>query len=228
MTDGGNKYPEGNIDFRKMDRILRHRLRNLCAGVKMTIDRIAETTSKTHPQLGSRCDIIKSELDNLQSFTDRMDMLFDVLPEPRKKSLFETVSELRSFFVKNFPLCSLELNGPEANIVFRHGSWLINALQELLLNAGAAAGSNGLVKFAWTDAPCVSFTIGNQGKNIGREIPLSPPQPFNTQQSRHDGIGLAIVFRICKEADSELIIDNSKENSVTVSIKLPKEETANE
>lgn len=228
MTDGGNKYPEGNIDFRKMDRILRHRLRNLCAGVKMTIDRIAETTSKTYPQIGSRCDIIKSEMDNLLAFTDRMDLLFDNFPEAQKKSLFEMVSELRSFFVKNFPLCSLDLNGPEAAMVFRHGSWLICALQELLLNAGAAAGSNGFVKFSWTDGPCVSFTVSNQGRNIAPDVPLSPPQPFNTQQSRHDGIGLAIVFRICKETDSELIIDNSKENSVTVNIKLPKEEICDE
>lgn len=227
MTDGANKYPEGNIDFRKMDRVLRHRLRNLCAGVKMTIDRIAETTSKTHPQIGSRCDIIKSELDNLLTFTDRMDMLFDNLPEAQRKSLFETVSELRSFFVKNFPLCSLELNGPQAAVVFRHGSWLISVLRELLLNAGTAAGSNGLVKFTWTEGPQVSFTVSNQG-NIPSEIPLSPPQPFNTRQSRHDGLGLAIAFRICKETDSELIIDNSKENSVTVNMKLPKEEICDE
>jgi signal transduction histidine kinase len=226
-SESSENYPENNIDLRLMNRVLRHRLRNLCAGVKMTMDRIASVTKESHPELGGRCDIIKAELDNLQTFTERMDMLFDALPSPESASLFEIISGLREFFAKKFPLSSLELEGPEINVSLAHGSWISEALKELITNAGEAAGTNdGIVKFSWNQTPdCpLEFKLENNGDKIPENTPVSPPEPFNTQKSRHDGIGMPLAFRIFCETGSEMKIDKDRENGALATIKLPKEE----
>jgi len=219
-----DSYPQESIDLHQMNRILRHRLRNLCAGVKMTVTRIAQTTSETHPKIGSRCDIIASELDNLESFTERMDLLFDQLPEPEQKSLFDLITDLRSDFISQYPFCSMDLQGPESEIIVKHGTWIFIALKELLCNAGEAAGANGTVSLSWSNSGQLQFILINNGEKIPEEIPLTPPRPFFTLRSRHDGIGLAIAYRICKKLDGDVIIDNSKPESVIVKLTLPVKE----
>jgi len=218
------KYPADNIDLRKMNRILRHRLRNLCAGVKMTAERIASITSQSHPQIGERCNIIISELDNLQTFTDRMDMLFDNLPAPEKRTLFDILCHVREFFIKKYPFCHLVLEGREISLSLAHGSWFAFALKEIVANAGESAGANGTVKINWGESEnSVSIRVSNTGESVPSEIPINPPQPFNTLRSRHDGIGLAIAHRICSESTSSMHVESTADLTV-VEIKLSPEE----
>jgi len=208
-----------------MNRVLRHRLRNLCAGLKMTADRIAEVTASTHPNLSSRCGVINSEMDNLFEFTARMDLLFDSLPSEAATSLFDLISSLRADFVKKYPLCNIELGGPELELVLPRSSWLRIALWELIKNAAEAAGGRGSVEFAWARSQDggLYFAMLNPGE-IPPEIPLAPPAPFNTQRSRHDGLGLAIAWRICKAMNAEFIIDAPQNGCVAVKLHLPPEE----
>lgn len=228
MTAKETDYPESCIDLNLMNRVMRHRLRNLCAGVKMTANRIADTTKETHPRMSSRCEIIVSELDNLHEFTTRLDLLFDTLPPATPKSLFDVISELRDDFVKNHPFATLDFDGPEATVSFPNGSLLQLCMGELLANAGDAAANNGNVKLSWQTGDNFSFTISNNGSKIPEEIPINPPQPFNTLRSRHDGIGLSIAYRICKALDSELFINNENTDLVTVTVQLSPEEFVNE
>jgi len=222
MDDSAASYPKGSLDLRKMNRALRHRLRNLCAGVKMTMDRIGSTAASTHPQLVDRCRIIVSEMDALQNFTERMDLLFDALPPAQPRSLFEIVSELRESFVKSFPFCSLELEGPEMEAAFPKGSLIQKVLEELLANAGEAAGANGSAKLKWgVDGGSFVFEIVNGGAQIPSDIPLDPPEPFHSPKSRHDGIGLAIVCRICKESHFKLVLGNVRSEGASASIGIP-------
>jgi len=220
-------YPGDCIDLSQMNRVIRHRLRNLCAGVKMTANRIAETTKETHPRMSSRCEVIVSELDNLQEFTDRVDLLFAPLPSSTEKSLFEVISSLREEFMQTHPFSTLEFDGPESTVSFPNGSLIATCLSELLANAGEAASDNGNVQLSWSIENELTFTITNNGSKIPDEIPIDPPQPFNTLRSRHDGIGLSIAYRICKALESELFIDNTKEDQVTVKVQLSPEEFIN-
>ena len=223
-----SSYPKDSIDLRQMNRALRHRLRNLCAGVKMTIDRVADTAAKTHPQLADRCRIINSEMDSLQRFTERLDLLFDTLPQAHPKSLFELLSSLREVFVKSFPLCAFELDGPECDIAFPKGSWIYAVLIELVRNAGEAAGSDGRVSFSWSlSEGSIAFEIVNDGLPIPQDIPLDPPQPFHTPKSRHDGLGLAIAFRICKEASFGLDLKNGRSVGASATVRIPPGELLN-
>lgn len=228
MTIKETDYPESCIDLNLMNRVMRHRLRNLCAGISMTANRIADLTKETHPRMSSRCEIIVSELDSLHEFTNRLDLLFDALPASSDKSLFDIIYALRDKFIKTHPFCSLEFDGPEEVISFRNGSLLQICLEELLTNAGDATAPNGNVTLSWRLGELFEFKVINNGTKIPEEIPIDPPQPFQTQKSRHDGIGLSIAYRICKALDSELFIDNDKENIVTVTVQISSEELINE
>jgi len=229
-NSGKDKYPASAMRLQSMNRVLRHRLRNLCAGVRMTVERIAKVTGTTHPDIPNRCKIICTELDNLQEFTDRMDLLFDNLPASCQMPLFELITELRSRFSKKNPLLSLELDGPEENISIKNGSWFVTALEELLDNAAEAAGAEGHVKMTWAvDNADQSFRIAieNPSEPIGPEIPINPPVPFHTERSRHDGLGMAIAYRICTETKSGMTVENSPDK-VKVIINFAKEEIINE
>ena len=215
------------MDNARMNRIIRHRLRNLCAGVKMAVDRIAEQTSDIDPKIGEKCTIISSELNNLEEFSVRMDLLFDPLPQPDRLSLFEIVSLSRNFFIREFPFCTLDINGSEENITFAHGSWFIIVLKELLRNAGEAAGAENDVKVSWHFAPTFSIAIENDGEEFPVDIPTEPPQPFYTLKSRHDGLGLAIANRICMVTGSELTIHADPGKPVIATIKFSSEEIVN-
>jgi len=225
-----SSYPADSIDLRKMNRAMRHRLRNLCAGVKMTIERISDTLKDTHPNIVGRCAVINNEMNTLQLLTERMDLLFDTLPKPCPKTLFEILSNLRERFIKDYPLCNFGLEGEESGICFIKGSWIETILLELLQNAGEAAGADGRIVLAWHMAKdgIFSFEITNDGAPIPPEIPLDPPQPFHTMRSRHDGIGLSIAYRICKEGNMELKLHGGGNNPVsTATIFIPAGEYQN-
>ena len=216
------------IDLNNMNRVVRHKLRNLCAGVKMSIDRIAEQTAESHPFIGEKCSIITSELNNLEVFTDRMDLLFDALPPNNQKSLFELISLARTSFARSFPLCSLAIVGKEYNFIFPRGSWLLLILTEVLHNAGEAAGVNGQVEITWNKSTNLVFTISNTGDLFPADIPTDPPKPFFTNKGRHDGLGLAIVNRICSSMGATLSIDKSNEALVSIKLTFSLEEILDE
>ncbi len=215
------KNKKMDIDLQKMNGILRHRLRNLCAGVKMTVERISEKTSTVFPAIPASCDIIIQEFNNLEEFTTRMDLLFEVLPNRQEKSLFDIIYCLRNYFVKKYPFSNINLEGAELDISFKNGALILIALQEVVDNAGNEIDVNENIDISWDkNNDDFLFTVINKG-SIPDSIPINPPEPFNTQKSKHDGIGLAIINRLITECDGKVIIKNEK-NKVCVNIKIPK------
>lgn len=204
----------------QMNYILRHRFRNLCAGMKMSIQRIADQTAATHPDIGEISTVILSEMDKLQTFTERMDLVFDRLPRPRNMTLREVIDESKTRFAERHPACKLQLNGARGTMSVRHGNWLQLAAQELLDNAAEAAGTNGQVKMTWKFRPALEITVANAGAVIPEDIPTAPPRPFYTSRSRHDGLGLAIVRRLCKALKADLEFVHKPSKSVVVRIRF--------
>ena len=227
MTATGNhhnEYPLNALDLHAFNRVIRHRIRNFCAGVKMTIERIGDRAAQVDPQISERCSLVISELGHLQTFTDRMELLFDAVPPCREMPLFQLIVKIREFFVHAFPATTFELVGPEVDVVLSHGSWLILALTELAMNAGEAAAFDGAVEFVWRTNPVVQFCIVNDGDPIPAGIPTDPPKPFFTERSRHNGLGLAIVYRLCLEMNAGFSLQTTEDGRTAVSITCSEEE----
>lgn len=115
-------YPDNALNCEKMNRILRHRLRNLCAGLKMAVDSISEQVEETHPHLVEHCSLMTGELDDLLVFTERMDLLFSPLPALSPLSLEEILKSVHEYFTETFPFCEFEMEGEETEMVVQAGN----------------------------------------------------------------------------------------------------------
>lgn len=212
-------------DSFQMNRVLRHKLRNHSAGLKMTLHKIQQVLEGVNSQMADRCTLMLNELDGLEGFTERMDLVFSDLPKAEPVMLFNMICELRRRFASTFPLINLELEGQECAALFPNGSLIVIALWELLSNAGESAGLEGQVTLKWEVNSQVVFTVSNSGENFCESIPLSPPMPFYTEKGRHDGLGLAIVNRICSSLGGNFsVLPQSKKGIVVTQFELPREE----
>ncbi|MCM8543287.1 MAG: sensor histidine kinase [Lentisphaeraceae bacterium] len=208
----------------QMNRVLRHKLRNHSAGLKMTLHRIQEVLESVNSQMADRCSLMLNELESLENFTERMDLIFSDLPEAEPMMLFNLICDLRRSFASDFPMVNLDFVGEECAAMFPNGNYILIALQELLANAGEAAGLEGNVSLQWKLEDKVEFTITNNGESIPENIPMTPPVPFYTEKGRHDGLGLSIADRICRSLNGTLSIESQKNGGVVVTLELPRKE----
>ncbi len=219
LPDTGT-YPPEHLNVSQMNRVMRHRLRNLCCGMKMALDRIAEQTQTTHPGIGDSCAVMEAELKNLLRFTQRMDLLFDTLPETESLTLFQLITNLRQFFAEKFPFGNIDLDGPQHEAVLKHGSLVQIAAEELLANAGEACFDE-TVKLTWQVNGELTIVVSNPCDEPLDPAPATPPQPFFTTRGRHDGLGLAIARRVCDALDGELSFTQDDDHTVITTLKFP-------
>ncbi len=198
VLDANPDYPLVAIDRVRLNQIIRHRVRNVCGGCRMILDVIR---SHADDIMGDPFDwsALYGEIDDVQQFSHRLDLLIEPLPPPQPGLLDGMVAEARQSFAKRFPLCSLEVAGPGDSREHPAANWLALALGELLINAGRAAGSSGAgsVEVAWQSEPFLQLVVANNGTAFPGGIPVDPPVPFRTAAPSRDGIGLAIVHRLC-------------------------------
>lgn len=211
-------------DAFQMNRVMRHKLRNHSAGLKMTLSRIQEVLEEVSSEMADRCSLMMNELENLEHFTERMDLIFSDLPEAEGTMLFNLICELRRRFATKYPLCNLEFSGKESAALFVNGNLIILALWELLANAGEAAGIDGKVTLEWKLEDKIYFTVTNTGDELPEDIPLAPPMPFYTEKGRHDGLGLAIVDRISRSLGGKFSLSQQSNGEISAQVELPRKE----
>ena len=211
-------------DAFQMNRVMRHKLRNHSAGLKMTLSRIQDVLESVNSEMADRCSLMMNELENLEHFTERMDLIFSDLPEAEGTMLFNLICGLRRQFAVKYPLCNLEFEGKESAALFTRGNLIIIALWELLANAGEAAGIDGKVTLKWELEEQLVFTVTNSGDEIPENVPLDPPMPFYTEKGRHDGLGLAIVDRISRALGGKFSLSPQSNGEISAQVELPRKE----
>lgn len=210
-------FPPERFDSYQLNRIVRHRLLNLAAGVKMAMTRIEEVTTAAFPELGDTCVMVKDEITDIERFTRRLSLICDHMPPPEPMPFMIILANARDQFRRRFPFVELVFRGIEVAVDIDAGNWLALALEELLINAGEATSSDS-VTVTWHQSPVLTIIVENQSGEFADTIPLSPPRPFFTSRSRHDGLGLAIVQRMCYGLHAELSIETGPPVRVTVSL----------
>jgi signal transduction histidine kinase len=181
----------------------------------MALELTLEQIGQSHPQIGERCSLMLSDIDDLLVVTERLDLLVAEFPVPEPLTLSEMLETLRKELERRFPHCFLEMLGPQEDVMLPQGSWYLVILRELLLNAGDAAGRDGQVEFSWQISPALQFEIMNRG-SWPADVPRTPPRPFLTKRSRHEGIGLSIAHRFALALGAELRIDTELPDAVSV------------
>jgi len=218
--DDQGTLPTDRIDLQRMNRVLRHRLRNLCCGMKMALERISDQTRMDYPTVGDSCTVMSSELENLLAFTHRMDLLFDTLPKPEPFNLFQIISHARQFLAESHPYCTVKMSGPEEEIKLLPGSLVRIALEQLLANA-AELTVDDTVEFKWESGKGLKFIVENSFSAEIDSIPVEPPLPFVTHRGRHDGLGLAIVQRIADALGGSFKLKQLPNKRVVAALRIP-------
>lgn len=210
-------YPLADIDRVRLNQIIRHRVRNVCGGCRMILDVVRSHVDEI---VESPFDwgALYGEIDDVQRFSHRLDLLIEPLPPPQPGDLAGIFTEARRDFSRHFPLCTLELEGGGESCEHPAANWLALALGELLANAGRAAGNRGAgtAEIAWQTAPALQIVVANNGTPFPADIPVAPPVPFRTAAPSRDGIGLAIVHRLCLALGMEMVVRTDLPDMVAV------------
>jgi signal transduction histidine kinase len=218
-----NAFPAGTIDLQSMNRRLRHRLRNLCAGLKLTTESIQLAAGEDRG-LAQKCVLMLAEIRSLQRLTERMDWLFDALPAPVARDWAALAEAAAAEFRARFPRCRLSLDGPSGQCGIDEGNWMEALLRELLANAGEAAGGAGEVRLLWSLEDGLCFSVVNAGSAWPDAVSLDPPVPFAGTRGQHMGIGLSIVHRICLASGMRMDVSMPAPEVVAVRIRRAREE----
>ena len=220
-------YPAEILDVTRMNRVFRHRLRNLCAGMKMAIEAIALQAAPSHTGIAESCSLMAEEMDDLLRFTKRMDLLFSELPPAEPLPLLRVLEWAPRFVASRSPLCPFTVTGDSNDVVLAKGSWWLEVVRELLTNAVEASDGDRdrLVSLSCRISPQLRLEVLNTGATWPPSIPSAPPEPFRTTHARHDGIGLAIVHRVCLAMGAVLELRTDTPDTVVVAVKGSGRET---
>ena len=155
-----------------------------------------------------------------------MDSVFADLPEAEERSLFDIIVELRSVFVKKFPLIDLEVAGDESEAVFKSGNILLEVLSEIIINAAENSKFDTGIVLKWhEDEEGFTFEIENDSENDFFEgIDLEDPKPFRTGKGRHDGLGLAIIDRLINSIGGSFSLEVNDDKANAAKIYIPGKE----
>ncbi len=220
LNDNGT-YPSERIDLRCLNRVLRHRLRNLCCGMKMALERVSDQTGESFPSIRDNCVVMGSELDNLLTFTQRMDLLFETLPAPIPMTFFQLLTQCRLDLNERTPICKLRMAIPDLEIKILPVSLVRIALDELLKNAAEGA-TNDKISLKWEHGKGLKFSVENTSLSISDHLVTIPPRPFVSHRGRHDGLGLAIIQRIADAIGGSFKFkQNADTGKVTTSLRIP-------
>lgn len=183
-------------DLQRMSHVMRHRLRNISAGLRGSLLLLEEEVGEMLPPgLKEYFPLIYRECDDLQTLSQRISLYFDFLEDGDLCSADEVVRRVLFDLSSRFPSVSFRIQGHCDDLV---DGAMGSALTEVLVNACEAAPS-GLVEVRYERrASHVYWTILDTGPGIELgEGEKDPFLPFMTTRSRHLGLGLAIARRLC-------------------------------
>jgi len=204
-------------DVRRMNRVLRHRLRNWATGIQNAISLMAkELDDRLAPQEKEYFPLILNECHDLQRLTDRMSLLFDDTPSGGDGSLAEILDVAISHVQANVPTLNIDLSmapGLEKAVIAGR-AWMLVAFEEIVRNAAEAKVGGRIVVIGELDAQSgLILHITDEGAGIAADQADNVFLPFFTTRPRHLGLGLAIARRGLNQIGGMIVINRSASGS---------------
>ncbi len=209
-------------DLLRMNRVLRHRLRNSAAGLKSSVSYLfKELGPKLTPHEQEYFPLILQECEALADLTQRMHLFFEPAvagpPATVAEAVAAAASPLRARFPHNDLRLQIEAAAETRPLAARAA--LEVPLAEALANACEAA-PGGIVTLA-------VILRGDQLEAEVSDPGLAPPpaaglfQPFFTTKPRHLGLGLAIARHYLAPAGGTIQFEYEPGSGGRVRIRLP-------
>ncbi|MFH0879293.1 MAG: sensor histidine kinase [Lentisphaerota bacterium] len=214
-----------NDDLQRMNKVLRHRLRNFASGIKSTAVFLSkELEGRLAPPEMEYFPLILHECDALSELTGRFNLLFDEMPPGGTMVLGDLFRTLASRLHDRFPTSPVCVQAEEGALEtpIPMEQYLSIPLFELLTNAAEAAPSKDiLLACAWEDETLV-FRVTDQGPGLGRDMTSADLfKPFMTTKAKHLGMGLAIAVRLAAKAGGQLSVELREQGGLQFVLKWP-------
>ena len=219
-------------DLNRMNKVLRHRLRNFASGIKNAVSLLeGETKDLLPPESREYFPLIQRECDSLNTLTERLSLVFDPLcparaaarmdvqPQPVEAILRKVLEDCR----KTFPAVVVDLSmAAELGAKPISGATALGmALLEIICNATEAARNKPILLQCEAVAEELVCRVVDQGAGAGAGDPAQIFLPFHTTRGKHTGIGLAIAAEVLAEHGGRLSVAANVGGGLTVTAHLP-------
>ncbi|MBN1670918.1 MAG: HAMP domain-containing histidine kinase [Kiritimatiellae bacterium] len=186
-------------DLRRLNKVLRHRLRNFASGIQNAVKLLSsELDERLSPQEREYFPLILNECRQVGVLTDRLNLLFEDVPPGHKAGLGDIVAAEVSRLHGEFPTASFRVElTPEAEAAILSTSQHVEtALGEILVNAVEANPAGTVHLSGDASAEALHVQVADSGQGVPPEELEKIFLPFYTTRARHIGIGLSIAKRL--------------------------------
>jgi len=217
---------EKQLIWKEIARVMAHEIKNPLTPIKLTIERLENKGLRKPediaPVLSESIEIIKEEVQNLQSLVDRF-REFATLPAASKESysLENQLAEIVRAYQLTFSIelvVKSELPPIYADKIQMKQTFvnlIQNAIQACEAEQGKLTISVGIEKSSF------SIAFKDNGPGVRAEDMHKIFEPYFTTKRKGTGLGLAVVKRIVENHEGEVAIASQSPGGTTVTISLP-------
>lgn len=207
----------------EMAAVVAHEVRNPIAGIRGALQVIGGRMAEESRDRSIIHDIL-ARLDDLNATVEDL-LLFARPRQPRRAAVpFRALAQGTVELLQRDPKFAKVHVGLEGDdpILQVDAELLRSALQNLILNAGEAAGPGGHVQIRVTaqDGRCM-LVIADSGPGIPPHIKERLFEPFFSTKHRGTGLGLAIAKRIIEMHHGAIDVASPSEGGAVVTVTLP-------
>lgn len=178
-------------DLQRMSHIMRHRLRNIAAGISGAVNLIASDSEVTlSPDLREYFPLVLRECESLTEIANRLSLYWEPVTESKPESADSLTTRVAAGLSRKFPHVEFQQQG---SVQCSIPSLIEIALNEVMLNACEAAPYGTVCITTSQVQDSVFWKISDSGDGVQETDRDRVFQPFFTTRPRHLGLGLALA-----------------------------------
>jgi signal transduction histidine kinase len=215
-------------DIRRMNQVLRHRLRNFSSGIRTTMSFLSkELKPRLNPAEAEYFPLVIAECDGLTEMTNRMNLLFEEFAFGGSCALGsvldKTLQRLRTRHPAAAVVIDVEPSATSVNVSREAGVCTI--LEEIAANAIEAAPGREAVLSACLNDGELRLRVMDNGPGLTESEFEQALLPFQTTKPRHLGVGLTCALRLAQAMDGIVRAEKPDKGGFWVELILPAVDT---
>jgi signal transduction histidine kinase len=216
-------------DLQRMNRVLRHRLRNFASGIRSAVTILeGELDGQLDAESQEYFPLIAHECDVITEMTQHLNLLLDpecderqtgTTPEPLGDLLALLADRISSVFTTS--TFDVDMDQTLAVVPVPCGGHVRASLFEIVKNAIEEMGHAPVKLTASVEHDAVVFAVADRGTGLRDATPDEIFKPFFTTRTKHLGIGLTIASELIGEAHGSIVAMVPEGGGLLVTMRIP-------